>query len=71
MIGFALIGFNFAQYGIAIVSMVPSIVLGTMLGRHMLGRINNSIFRIMVRAMVAVLALKLALWDGVLNGTWW
>ena len=71
VIGFVLIGFNFAQYGIAIVSMVPSIVLGTILGRHMLGRINDSIFRIMVRAMVAVLALKLVLWDGVLNGTWW
>ena len=70
VIGFALIGFNFAQYSVAIVSMVPPIVLGTMLGWHMLGRIKDSIFRILVRAMVTVLALKLVLWDGILNGAW-
>ena len=68
VIGFAIIGFNFAEYGLAIVAMIPSIVLGTYLGRHLLGRISDTFFKKLLRAILAVLAAKLVIWNGILSG---
>ena len=68
VIGFAIIGFNFAEYGLAIVAMIPSIVLGTYLGRHLLGRISDTFFKKLLRVVLAVLAAKLVIWDGILSG---
>ncbi len=69
VIGFAVVGFSFAEYGFAIAAMIPSIVLGTYLGRHFLGRISDAFFRNLLRTVLAGLALKLVVWDGLMGGT--
>ena len=68
VIGFALVGFSFAEYGLAIAAMVPSIVLGTYAGRHLLGRISDAVFKNLLRFVLAGLAAKLVVWDGILGG---
>ena len=69
VIGFALVGFSFAEYWVAIVAMVPPIVLGTYAGRHLLGRVSDAFFRQLLRIVLAALALKLVVWDGLMGGT--
>ena len=68
VIGFAIIGFSFAEYGLAIVAMIPSIMLGTYLGRHLLGRISDIFFKKFLKVVLAGLAVKLILWDGFIIG---
>ena len=50
-------------------AMVPSIVLGTYAGRHLLGKISDAFFRQLLRIVLAALALKLLVWDGLMGGT--
>ena len=68
VIGFAIIGFSFAEYGLTIVAMIPSIMLGTYLGRHLLGRISDIFFKKILKVVLAGLAVKLILWDGFIIG---
>jgi uncharacterized membrane protein YfcA len=63
--GFSLIGFSFAEYGPLIAAMVPAAILGTNAGRHLLGRIDERRFLVAFRLVLAALALKLVLWDGI------
>ncbi|PPR63677.1 MAG: hypothetical protein CFH10_00457 [Alphaproteobacteria bacterium MarineAlpha4_Bin2] len=70
VIGFALVGFSFAEYWLAIVAMVPPIILGTYAGRHLLGRVSDVFFRSLLRLVLAGLAAKLVLWDGLMGGVW-
>jgi len=69
VIGFSLIGFSFAEYWVAVVAMIPSIVIGTLLGRHLLGRVSETFFRQLLRVVLALLALKLIVWDSILKGS--
>ena len=68
VIGFVIIGFSFAEYGLAIVAMIPPIVFGTYLGRYFLGRISDIFFKKALRVVLAGLAAKLILWNGILIG---
>ncbi len=67
--GFAVVGFGFGEYAWAMAAMVPSIVLGTYAGRHLLGKISDAFFRQLLRIVLAALALKLVVWDGLMGGT--
>jgi len=69
VVGFALVGFSFADYAWAMAAMVPSIVLGTYGGRYLLGRISDTIFKNLLRIVLAALATKLVVWDGIMGGT--
>ena len=69
VVGFAVVGFGFAEYAWAMAAMVPSIVLGTYAGRHLLGKISDAFFRQLLRIVLAALALKLLVWDGLMGGT--
>ncbi|MEE2688950.1 MAG: sulfite exporter TauE/SafE family protein [Pseudomonadota bacterium] len=69
VIGFALVGFSFVEYWIAIVAMVLPIVLGTYVGRFLLGRMSDAFFRKLLRLVLTGLALKLVIWDGWMRGT--
>ena len=62
-------GFGFAEYAWAMAAMVTSIVLGTYAGRHLLGKISDAFFRQLLRIVLAALALKLLVWDGLMGGT--
>ena len=68
VVGFAVVGFGFAEYAWAMAAMVPSIVLGTYAGRHLLGKISDAFFQLL-RIVLAALALKLLVWDGLMGGT--
>ena len=68
VIGFVIIGFSFAEYGFTIVAMIPPIVLGTYLGRCFLGRISDILFKKVLRVVLAGLAAKLIVWNGILIG---
>ena len=63
--GFSLIGFSFAEYGPLIAGMVPAAILGTRAGRHLLGRIDERLFLLAFRVVLAALALKLIAVDGI------
>ena len=66
--GFTLVGFNFFDYAWAIVAMLPSIVIGTYCGRYLLGKISDQVFKRLLRAVMAGLAIKLVIWDGLMGG---
>ena len=65
--GFALAGFSFRNYGPAIVCMVPAAMLGSRTGRLLLGRIDERRFPLVFRLVLAALAAKLILLDGLVR----
>ena len=67
VIGFTLIGFSFAEYGTAILFMVPAVIIGTRVGRAILHRVNEQLFLYIFRIVLALLALKLILIDGLVK----
>lgn len=67
LIGFVLVGFSFAAYGPAILAMVPSVLVGTWLGKHVLGRISERLFMIVFKTALIALALKLIVWDSAMR----
>ncbi len=67
VIGFTLIGFSFLEYGTAILFMIPAVIIGTRLGRAMLNRVNEQLFLNIFRIVLALLALKLILIDGLVK----
>jgi uncharacterized protein len=67
VIGFTLIGFSFAEYGTAILFMVPAVIIGTRVGRAMLHRVNEQLFLKIFRIVLALLALKLIVIDGLVK----
>ena len=70
VIGFSLVGFSFAEYGWAIVIMIPAIIVGTYFGRHLLSRLSDALFQNAMKVVLAFLALKLIVWDSLLRGGW-
>lgn len=63
--GFTLVGFSFAEYGLTILCMIPAGLIGTSVGHHLLGRMDERYFLPAFRVVLAVLALKLILYDGL------
>ncbi len=64
---FGVIGFNPLDYLLPFAVMLPAIVLGTYLGQHVLNRMSERVFRWIFRVTLGGLALKLILWDGLLQ----
>lgn len=64
--GFAIIGFSFAEYGPLVAAMVPAAILGARSGRHLLARVDETLFRRAFSIMLVALALKLIVVDGLL-----
>lgn len=65
--GFTLIGFSFAEYGPAMLCMIPAAVIGTRVGRVALGRINERHFLLAFRVVLIALAVKLIAIDGLVR----
>ena len=68
VIGFALTGFSFTEHAIVIGAMAPSIFFGTYAGRYALGRISDEMFKKFLTGVLVCLAIKLAVWDGIMGG---
>lgn len=69
VVAFTYAGFSVVQYGPVILAMIPSVLLGTWLGKHLLGRLSERVFLIVFKTMLGALALKLIVWDGAM--AWW
>ena len=67
--GFAIVGFSFAEYGTLILWMIPAAVIGTRVGRAILGKMDERYFLLAFRVVLFALALKLIAYDG-LAGMW-
>lgn len=63
--GFALIGFSFVEHGPTIACMVPAAIAGARVGRAVLSKMDETYFLIAFRIVLAALALKLILIDGL------
>jgi len=62
---FGMAGFVFAEYRIHFALVLPSVVLGTVVGRALLGRFNERYFMWLYQTALVLLSLKLVIWDGV------
>lgn len=68
VIAFGLLGFAFNRYISLITLMLASGFLGTLIGRHLLLRIDEALFQKALNVMLSVLALRLvtvALWSSL------
>lgn len=65
IVGFTLIGFSFAEYGLAIACMIPAAVIGAKVGRSVLAKLDEAYFLLAFRAVLIVLATKLIVVDGI------
>lgn len=66
--GFGLLGFPFTAYLLPFVLMVPALMLGGSLGKWALARVDERVFAVVFRGVIAVLALKLIFWDALWQG---
>lgn len=64
---FVLAGFSFRPYLPALAAMVPAVMLGGIMGKWLMGKFNEEIFRILFQLILFLLALKLILWEGLLK----
>jgi uncharacterized membrane protein YfcA len=62
-VAFGFLGFAFSQWMPLIAAMIASGFLGTVVGRHVLVRIDEKRFKIVLNAILIVLALRL-IWAG-------
>lgn len=58
---FGLLGFAFHHYIVLIILMIASGFIGTLIGRHMLLKINEAFFQKALKVVLTVLALRLVL----------
>lgn len=64
VIAFGLLGFNYAPYAGLVVAMIVSGFIGTVIGKHVLVKMNDVVFHRVLAVLLSVLALRL-LYEGV------
>ncbi len=69
MVAFASYGFNVFEHWEWLLPMCVAVIVGTWLGKHLHGHLEEHHFRLAFRAILALLALKLA-WDGSVGLAW-
>jgi uncharacterized membrane protein YfcA len=65
VVGFALVGFSFQEYGTTILCMMSAGMIGTRVGRALLSTLDERIFMLALRVVLVTLALKLIVYDGL------
>lgn len=65
--GFTLIGFSFAEYGPTMLCMIPAAIIGTKVGRVVLGHLDERYFLLAFRVVLIALAMKLIAYDGLIR----
>ena len=63
--GFTLVGFSFVEFGPTMLCMIPAAVIGTRVGKSVLGNLNEKYFLMAFRIVLVALALKLIVVDGL------
>jgi len=69
VVAFGLLGFSYGPYAGLVIAMVLSGFLGTVLGKHVLVRMNDVLFHRVLAVILSALALRL-LWEGVAQLGW-
>jgi uncharacterized protein len=69
VIAFGLLGFNYGPYVGLVVVMIASGFLGTVIGKHVLVKMNDTIFHRVLAIVLSLLALRL-LYEGVMLLGW-
>ena len=64
VVAFGLLGFNYAPYAGLVVAMVVSGFLGTVIGKHVLVKMNDQTFHRVLAVLLSLLALRL-LYEGI------
>src|SRR3546814_14177581 len=64
VVAFGLLGFNYGPYAGLVVAMIASGFVGTVVGKHVLVKMNDVIFHRVLAVLLSVLALRL-LYEGV------
>ena len=64
---FILAGFSFRPYLPALAVMLPAVMLGGVMGKWLLGRFNENIFRVLFQLVLLFLSMKLIIWEGLLR----
>ena len=64
IVAFASFGFGLFGHTEYLIPMAIAVVIGTLIGRQLVGLFSEQSFRIVFRTMLAMLAIKLA-WDGI------
>jgi len=67
IIAFGFIGFRPLDHWAPFLAIVPAVILGTLFGNRILDRMSEAFFLWIFRVSLGGLALKLVLWDGVLQ----
>lgn len=67
VVGFTYVGFNILEYGPALLIMTPAVLIGTSLGKVVLGRFSEELFRKVFQWLLLIMATKLFFYDGI---TW-
>lgn len=64
VIAFGLLGFNYGPYAGLVVAMIVSGFIGTVIGKHVLVKMNDVVFHRVLAVLLSLLALRL-LYEGV------
>lgn len=67
LVGFILAGFSVIEYGPAMLAMIPAVLIGTSVGKVLLGRLSERAFMIVFKVMLIALAIKLIVWDSAVR----
>ena len=65
VIAFGAVGFDFAHYAVAFAVMAPSVMVGGVVGKWLLGRVPERAFQIVFQLLLIALAVKLLVWEGL------
>ncbi len=67
LIAFGSVGFPFASYLVATGVMIPSVLLGGVAGKWLLGYVHEGVFMVIFQIILVLLSLKLIIWEGLLK----
>jgi uncharacterized membrane protein YfcA len=62
---FGVTGFAFAAFALPLALLCIAVVVGTWMGSRILGRVSETRFTRLYKAVLSVVALRLVLWDGL------
>ncbi|MDH4247708.1 MAG: sulfite exporter TauE/SafE family protein [Deltaproteobacteria bacterium] len=60
---FTFVGFDFLEFLPALTVLVPSVMAGGVLGRLLVSRVSESVFKLLFHTVLIGLSLKLVFWD--------
>ncbi len=60
---FGMVGFNYSEQSNLILILSISVILGTLLGKQLLGKISERVFKLLIKTALTLVGVKILLWD--------